>query len=81
MPQITKCSAISEYRELQNNVISITYDFMLVKNAEIGLGGIARISQLQILQVFFTLGFSALLLSEIIGTNVAGFGLAVSQTD
>lgn len=46
----------------------------------LALGGIARISQLQLLQVFFTLGFSALLLSETIGINVAGFGLAVSLT-
>ncbi len=46
----------------------------------LALGGIARISQLQLLQVFFTLGFSALLLSETIGANVTGLGLAVSLT-
>jgi len=46
----------------------------------LALGGIARISQLQLLQVFFTLGFSVLLLPEGIGTNVVGFACGVLVT-
>lgn len=41
------------------------------------IGGVARVSQVQLLQVFFTLGFAALLAGEAISFTMFGFALAV----
>jgi drug/metabolite transporter (DMT)-like permease len=46
-------------------------------NIGLGMGGIARVSQVQLLQSFFTLAFSALLLGETIGPRTAIFALLV----
>lgn len=47
-------------------------------NAGMALGGIARVSQVQLLQTFVTLGVSALLLGETITPAMLGFALAVA---
>lgn len=44
------------------------------------LAGIARVSQLQLLQLFFTIGFAAILLREPLGLDVLIFGAGVSVT-
>ncbi len=46
-------------------------------NIGLGMGGIARVSQVQLLQSFFTLAFSAALLGETIGPRTAIFALLV----
>lgn len=46
-------------------------------NIGLGMGGIARVSQVQLFQSFFTLGFSALLLGESIGLRTIVFALLV----
>lgn len=47
-------------------------------NAGLALGGIARVGQVQLLQTFVTLGFSALLLGERISPVMIGFAAAVA---
>ena len=44
----------------------------------LSLGGIARVSQLQLLQVFLTFGFSALLLDEVISREMIVFACGVA---
>jgi drug/metabolite transporter (DMT)-like permease len=39
------------------------------------LGGIARVSQVQLLQTFLTLGFAALLLGERVDATMLGFAV------
>lgn len=46
-------------------------------NIGLAMGGIARVGQVQLLQTFFTLGLSALLLSEHIGWDTIAFATAV----
>ena len=46
-------------------------------NIGLAMGGIARVGQIQLLQTFFTLGLSALLLGEHIGWDTVGFASAV----
>jgi drug/metabolite transporter (DMT)-like permease len=46
-------------------------------NAGLALGGVARVSQIQLLQTFVTLGVAALLLSEPIDAQTLSFALAV----
>lgn len=46
-------------------------------NIGLAMGGIARVGQVQLLQTFFTLGLSALLLSEHIGWDTVAFATAV----
>jgi drug/metabolite transporter (DMT)-like permease len=46
-------------------------------NMGLALGGIARVGQVQLLQTFVTLGFSALLLGETVTPVMVGFALAV----
>lgn len=48
--------------------------------AGLRMGGVARVSQVQLLQVFLTIGFSWLLLSEPIGAETIGFAAAVVAT-
>lgn len=47
-------------------------------NAGLALGGIARVGQVQLLQTFITLGFSAVLLHERITPATVGFAAAVA---
>ncbi|MFT7057727.1 MAG: drug/metabolite transporter (DMT)-like permease [Pseudorhodobacter sp.] len=47
-------------------------------NAGLAMGGIARVGQVQLLQTFVTLGFSALLLGEVITTAMLGYAAAVA---
>jgi drug/metabolite transporter (DMT)-like permease len=47
-------------------------------NAGLAMGGIARVGQVQLLQTFITLGFSALLLGERITPVMIGFATAVA---
>ncbi len=44
------------------------------------LAGIARVSQLQLLQLFLTIGFAAVFLGDTLGLDVLIFGAAVSVT-
>ena len=46
-------------------------------NIGLAMGGIARVGQVQLLQTFFTLGLSALLVSEHIGWDTLAFATAV----
>ena len=46
-------------------------------NAGLAIGGIARVGQVQLMQTFATLGFSALLLGEAITPMMIGFAVAV----
>ncbi len=46
-------------------------------NIGLAMGGIARVGQVQLLQTFFTLGLSALLLNEHIGWDTIAFATAV----
>jgi drug/metabolite transporter (DMT)-like permease len=46
-------------------------------NAGMAMGGIARVSQVQLLQTFVTLAVSALLLGETIAPSMLGFALMV----
>ena len=41
------------------------------------IGGVARVSQVQLLQLFLTLGFSALIAGETISLTMMGFAVAV----
>jgi drug/metabolite transporter (DMT)-like permease len=47
-------------------------------NAGLALGGIGRVAQVQLLQSFFTLGFSAVLLGEHIGLETIAFAMLVA---
>jgi drug/metabolite transporter (DMT)-like permease len=47
-------------------------------NAGLALGGVARVSQVQLLQTFITLAISAAILGEVISGEMLGFALAVS---
>jgi drug/metabolite transporter (DMT)-like permease len=47
-------------------------------NAGLAMGGIGHVAQVQLLQAFFTLGFSAVLLGEHIGLETIGFALLVA---
>jgi drug/metabolite transporter (DMT)-like permease len=47
-------------------------------NAGLAIGGIGRVAQVQLLQSFFTLGFSAMLLGEHIGVETVAFALLVA---
>ncbi len=58
------------------SLVSQLFGFFLWYQA-MALGGIARISQLQLLQPFVTLGASALLLSEVIEPSTFAFAVAV----
>lgn len=58
------------------SLVSQLFGFFLWYQA-MALGGIARISQLQLLQPFVTLGASALLLSEVIEPSTFVFAVAV----
>ena len=44
------------------------------------LGGVARVSQVQLLQVFLTMGFAALLLGETVTLTMIIFAFAVVAT-
>lgn len=46
-------------------------------NIGLGMGGISRVGQVQLLQTFFTLGLSALLVGEHIGLDTVAFAAAV----
>lgn len=46
-------------------------------NSGLALGGIARIGQLQLLQTFITIAISAILLGEVITTEMIGFAVAI----
>lgn len=46
-------------------------------NIGLAMGGIARVGQIQLLQTFFTLGLSGLLLGEHVGLDTVGFASAV----
>ena len=46
-------------------------------NIGLGMGGIARVGQVQLLQTFFTLGLSSLLVGEHIGWDTIAFATAV----
>jgi drug/metabolite transporter (DMT)-like permease len=47
-------------------------------NAGLAIGGIGRVAQVQLMQTFFTLGISALLLGEHIGLETIAFALLVA---
>jgi drug/metabolite transporter (DMT)-like permease len=47
-------------------------------NAGLAMGGIARVSQVQLLQTFVTLGLAALLLEETVDADTLAFALAVA---
>ena len=47
-------------------------------NAGLALGGVARVSQVQLLQTFVTLAISAAILGETISGEMLAFALAVS---
>ena len=47
-------------------------------NAGLALGGVARVGQVQLLQVFVTLALSALLLGERLDPSTVGFAIAVA---
>jgi drug/metabolite transporter (DMT)-like permease len=47
-------------------------------NAGLAMGGIARVSQVQLLQTFVTLGLAALLLKETVDADTFAFALAVA---
>ena len=49
-------------------------------NAGLALGGIARVGQIQLLQIFVTVGLSAWLLDEAIGLRTLAFAAAVAAT-
>lgn len=49
-------------------------------NAGLALGGIARVGQIQLMQIFVTMAFSAWLLGEHIGPRTFIFGVAVAAT-
>jgi drug/metabolite transporter (DMT)-like permease len=46
-------------------------------NIGLAMGGISRVGQVQLLQTFFTLGLSALLVGEHIGWDTIAFAAAV----
>ncbi|MBZ5758531.1 MULTISPECIES: DMT family transporter [Rhizobium] len=47
-------------------------------NAGLAIGGIGRVAQVQLMQTFFTLGISALLLGEHVGLETVGFAMLVA---
>ena len=49
-------------------------------NAGLAMGGVARVSQVQLLQTFFTIGIAAALNGEAIGAETLLFALAVAAT-
>jgi drug/metabolite transporter (DMT)-like permease len=49
-------------------------------NAGLAMGGVARVSQVQLLQGFVTIGIAALLLGETLEISTLGFAGAVAVT-
>lgn len=78
-PQYVEASATSLIALLYAGFFAMFLGFF-AWNAGLAMGGIARVSQVQLLQVFFTLAISAFVVGERIDAATIGFAVAVAAS-